>query len=291
MTSSSPELRPFTFKMLDKRQNVMVLITPQDAEKLIGDHNHHNRLVKEAKVAKWTRVMAAGRWDPDASDIKVDFNGDLIDGQHRLLACMRAGVPIGTLLRTGLNPETQRRVDIGAARTTADTFKLEKIGWATNNAAAILLRRRYEEGEARGLTVVGKLRIEMSPDEVLEYYRAHPEHEKMLSKADSMYRIGPGMARTVYFAALAMFAASDEDDAHRFADAFLSGEWGGPGSPMQSLVRYMSQARTPGLTGKRDRNVNERHLLALVKAWNAWRMQQPLDKISITDNDQLIPVV
>jgi len=284
-------LRPFNFKMLDKKQNVMVLISPADADKLLTDHNHHNRNVKESKIGRWTRAMAEGHWDPDASDIKTDTNGDLLDGQHRLIACVRSGVAFGTLLRTGIEPETQRRVDIGAARTIGDTFKLEGISWATNNSAAILLRRRYEEGEARGLRVTGKLRYDMSPDEVLAFYRAHPEHESMLTKADQMYRIGPGMARTVYFCALAMFAAQDEADANRFADAFLSGEWGGPGSPLQALVRYLSQARTPGKTGQRDRNVNERHLLAMVKAWNAWRMNEHLDKITITDNDQLIPLV
>ena len=290
-TASEPTLRKFDFKLLDKRANTMVLITPEDAEKLLADHNHRNRSVKESKINKWVNAMKAGRWDPDASDIKVDFNGDLVDGQHRLIACVRAGVPIGTLLRTGIHPETQRRVDIGASRTTADTFKLEGIPWSTNNAAAIMLRRRYEEGEARGLKVTSNLRIDLSPDEVLDYYRQHPEHEKMTTHADRMYRIGPGIARTVYFAALPMFAAVDEADAFRFAGAFVNGEWGGPGSPLQALVRYMSQARTPGVPGFRAHNVNERHLLALVKTWNAWRMIEPLDKVRVADSDPLIPIV
>jgi hypothetical protein len=290
-TPTEPTLRKFDFKLLDKRGNTMVLITPEDAEALLADHNRHNRSVKESKINKWVTAMKAGRWDPDASDIKVDFNGDLIDGQHRLIACVRAGVSIGTLLRTGLNPETQRRVDIGAARTTADTFKLEGIPWANNTAAAILLRRRYEEGEARGLKVTSNLRIDLSPDEVLDYFRANPSHEKYPTLADRMYRIGPGIARTVYFAALPMFADADDAEAERFAEAFVNGEWGGPGSPLQALVRYMSQARTPGVPGYRAQNVNERHLLALVKTWNAWRMNEPLDKVKVADNDPLIPVV
>jgi hypothetical protein len=282
---------PFNFKLLDKRQNVMVLITPEDAQALLDDHNPRNRNIAEANVARWTREMKAGRWDPDASDLKVDVNGNLIDGQHMLMACVRAGVPFGTLLRTGIQPETMHRVDIGRRRTTSDTFKIEGIAWATNNAAAILLRCRYEEAEADGKKVFSNLRLDMSPDMQLDFYRAHPAHEKFTTLADQMYRIGPGIARTVYFAALPMFAEKDEPDAVRFAEAFINGDWGGPGSPLQALIRYLSQARTPGVPGHRARNVNERHLLALVKTWNAWRMDQPLERLTIKDTEPLVPVV
>ena len=286
-----PQIRPFDFKMLDSRDNQLVLITPEQALALLEDHNPHNRAIKDRSIARWATEMQAGRWDPDASDIKVDTTGNLIDGQHRLMGCVRAGVPFGTLLRTGLRPESMRRVDIGVRRTTADTFKLEGIQWSTNVAAAIMLRQRYEEGEARGLKVTSNLRIDMSPDATLAYYREHPEHEKMVLPADRMYRIGPGIARTVYFAALPMFAHHDEADAYRFSDAFVGGEWGGPGSPIQALVRYLSQARTPGVPGFRAHNVNERHLLALVKAWNAWRMNESIDRIKVSDSDPLIPLV
>lgn len=289
--ASKPQLQPFTFDLLDKRALTMVLITPEDALTLLEDHNPHNRSVKEGGIKRWAKEMESGRWDPDASDLKVDYNGNLLDGQHRLLACIRSGKPFGTLLRTGLDPETQHRVDVGIKRNTADTFKLEGIPWATNTAAAILLRRRYEEGEAEGKKVSADLRFDMSADAALEYVKAHPMHEKMASTADQMYRIGPGVARTVYFAALPMFAEQDETDAQRFADAFIAGEWGGPGSAIQALVRYLSSARTPGIPGHRSRNVNERHLLALVKAWNAWRMMQDVDRIRVNDNDSLVPLV
>ena len=285
------DLKPFSFKMLDKKQNVMVSISPQDAEALLADHNHHNRNIAEASVRRWATAMTEGTWDPDASDLKVDWNGDLIDGQHRLLACIRSGVPMGTLLRTGLDPATQRRVDIGRRRNTSDTFRLEKIAWANNIAAAILLRLRYENGESRGLRVSSNLRVDLSPDQSLAYYREHPFHEKLASQSDAMYRIAPNVARTVWFAALPMFAERDEADALRFAESFVNGDWGGPGSPMQALIRYVSSARTPGIPGQKARAVNERHLLAIVKAWNAWRMDQPLERIKIAQDEPLVPVV
>lgn len=288
---SEPKLKPFTKLLLRQRSNTMVLITPAQAQDLLDNHNARNRAMKAQGVRRWAAEIEAGRWDPDASDIKVDWNQNLIDGQHRLAACVLADKAIGTLLRTGLNPDTQRRVDVGIKRNTSDTFKMEGIPWATNTAAGILLRIRYEEGEARGLKVTAKIRPEVSPDMSLEYFRAHPMHEKMQIHADRMYRIGPGIARTVWFAALPMFAEADEADALRFSEAFVSGEWGGPGSPIQALVRFLSQARTPGIPGFRSSHVNERHLLALVKAWNAWRMQDNLTKIVIKDTDPFIPVV
>jgi len=60
---------------------------------------------------------------------------------------------------------------------------------------------------------------------------------------------------------------------------------------MQALLRYVSSARTPGIPGQKARAVNERHLLAIVKAWNAWRMDQPLERIKIAQDEPLVPVV
>jgi hypothetical protein len=41
----------------------------------------------------------------------------------------------------------------------------------------------------------------------------------------------------------------------------------------------------------RVRNRAERDLLALVKAWNAWKMEQPVATLHVVDTDPVEPLV
>src|SRR5206468_1636445 len=110
----------------------------------------HNGKMKEAAITRYARAMAEDRWDGDASTLSFDRHGDLMDGQNRLEACRRSGKAFPTLVRTGLRPESMRHIDIGIPRSVSDTFRLEKIKFATGASASISLRLRYEDAEAAG---------------------------------------------------------------------------------------------------------------------------------------------
>jgi hypothetical protein len=295
ITDDGPEVRAFDPEMLVRRGNYLVLITPELAKEWLDERNENNRKFKESAIIRYAREMKAGRWDPDASDMKFARTGDLIDGQNRLAACVRAGVPFPTLLRTGLKKDTQTRVDVGMKRSVSDTFKLERVPYANNVAAGIALRLRYEEGEANGSHVgdVATFRRapQLGPDEALAYLREHPAHEKVGVVADQLYKVGPGVTRTIYFAFMAMASEVHEDDARRFADEIVGANFH-QGSPALAWVRYLAAlSGNPRSNTIFVRNASERHLLGLVKAWNAWRLNQTLDRIVVRDNDQLVPVV
>lgn len=283
-----PEVVEWDDEWLVRRGIYLTLITPEVAARLL-EANTNNRRLKERSITQWAEEMTAGRWDPDASDIKIARTGELIDGQHRLHACVRAGVPFPTVVRTGLATATKAHIDIGVKRTVSDIFRMEQVPWATNTAAAIVLRRDYIEGEAEGAKVNDQRRHSKStPEGALEFLREHPMHEKMNQLADQMYRVGPNVARTVYFAFLPMAAEQDEAGARAFAESFVSGEIAGAGNPVLALTRYVASARVP--QGLRIRNINQRNLLALVKAWNAWRTGSPLERLVVRDTDALQPL-
>jgi len=298
MTSrdDGPEVQEWDPEFLVRRGNYMTLVTPELAQEWLNERNTNNRKTKGEAIIRYAREMESGRWDPDASDIKFSRTGELLDGQNRLMACVRAGVPFPTLIRTGLKLDTKTRVDTGIRRTIADTFTLERIPYANNVAAGIQLRLRYEEGEASGGQVgnVAAFRraVKLGPDEALLYLREHPTHEKYGPTADALYKAGPGVTRTIYFAFLGMAAEMDEADAERFVKEILGADWQA-GSPTMAWIRYLATLSGGPRTGSvlMIRNASERHLLGLVRCWNAWRMQEPLDRIVIRDIDPVVPLV
>ena len=216
-------LKPFDEAMLSKKSNLYVIITPDQARKLLDERNTHNRGKKEIKVAQYRKDMAAGKWHPEASDIKFDSNGVLLDGQNRLLACTMADVPFGTLIRTGLDPAAQDHMDTGAVRTMGDVFRMHGVTDYNNVAAAISLRARYESILNDGGTIMER-RLPLTRQESLERLADHPQVEKFTSVATNVHGIAPAIARSVWLCGFSWAAEVDEQLSRRLAAAMLAGD-------------------------------------------------------------------
>lgn len=282
------KLQPYDPEWLARRGNYYTLITPDIAAQLL-ERNTENRKPKRRSIAQYARDMADGQWNPDASDLKISRDGTLIDGQNRLMACIEAGVPFPTLLRTGLDKEARDHVDQGVRRTGGDTFRMMGLVDPNNISAAINARERYERTirEYGGRQTANPRRVPMTHAELKSYLEAHPQVENMLNLASTMQREGPGVPRSIYVAALSMFAESSEKLAREFAQKFIDGESKGTGDPLLSLSRYLARAKSPTELRTKSRNRNQQHLGAFVKAWNAWVQSESLDRLHVSEHDRL----
>lgn len=99
----------------------LILVTPEMAKDILKT-NAHNRAVREGHVSFLAREISAGRFDyKNGESLKVDTSGRLIDGQHRLLAVIRAGkqqvLPFVTVAEDAV-----KTIDMGLRRSSSDTF-------------------------------------------------------------------------------------------------------------------------------------------------------------------------
>lgn len=280
MTSmNEPILEEWRDDWMTKRGQHYTLITPELAEKLL-ERNWNNRKAKPLMITQYARDMKNGKWDADASDLKFALTGELLDGQNRLMACIQAGVPFPTLVRFGLQPQAKAHIDTGAKRTIADALKMSGVhGEQTAIGAAVNVRHRFVErmvmfGRSRGMDYKSDI---LTHQEVLDYLAAHPMVEKFAPSASWLRkRVLPSMPTSALLAALSMFAEVDEPMTAEFVNKLLTGNYGGPGDPFQALVAYAAlyRGRQTGSPGARGREAQERHLMALIKVWNAWRTGQ-----------------
>ena len=100
-------------------------ITPEMALDYLSHNRPNNRIIRNGTVEKYKRDMLNGRWNISTTDNKITFNedGELIDGQHRLTAIVKAGIPVR--MRVYRDVDNSAVVfDRGATRTTLDRWSM-----------------------------------------------------------------------------------------------------------------------------------------------------------------------
>ena len=101
-------------------------IGPEQAKKYLGMNYDKNRTVRQAHVVGLAEQMKAGQWVLSAQGIIFDENGTLIDGQHRLMAIIKAGVVVPITVTRGAPEASFKVLDSGSGRTMADALMIPR---------------------------------------------------------------------------------------------------------------------------------------------------------------------
>lgn len=238
-------------------------VTPAMAARWLG-HARRNRASRPRKLTEYTQAMRQGQWDLNGSTILFDTNGALMDGRHRLLACLEAEAAFETFVIFALEPGVMPTVDIGQSRSPGDALSIE-LGLTNTNRLAAALRwvRAYESGLIRAS---GSLAPLSRPD-MFATLRQHPNIVNCLPVAPQLKGLLPG-GLTVAWCYL--MERADPDLAQRFWQALAYGE----GLSREDAV-YVLRERLQRERGRRNWRINVHMAALLVKAWNCWRQGMP----------------
>ena len=77
-------------------------ITPQWASQILETRNPQNRKLSERTVSRYANDIMCGNWCLTHQGIAFDENGDLLDGQHRLAAVVKAAKPVQMMVTSGI---------------------------------------------------------------------------------------------------------------------------------------------------------------------------------------------
>lgn len=87
-----------------------------------------NRTINNSKVAALAHAMKTGLWKASNSSIGFTKSGKLVDGHHRLLACVMSGVPFVSYVVDDMDEDAFLIVDgIGTSRSPGDVMKIAGI--------------------------------------------------------------------------------------------------------------------------------------------------------------------
>lgn len=115
-------------------------ITPEIAARYLT-HNARNRRIIPSHVETIARDIRTNNWMMNAQPICFARSGRLLNGQHRLSACIAAGMPIEVLVLQGLAEEAYDTFDVHAKRPAPlnDDTSASVMDENTVRAAAKLL--------------------------------------------------------------------------------------------------------------------------------------------------------
>ncbi|WP_030795548.1 hypothetical protein [Streptomyces sp. NRRL S-920] len=111
----------------------IIELHPQLASRVLR-RNTKNRNVRAATVEDYVRDIQANTWPLNGEAIKVDVQGNVLDGQHRLHAVVKANEPVTTFIVGGLPPETQATMDSGLRAKHPEIRRSAEIALRTRAA-------------------------------------------------------------------------------------------------------------------------------------------------------------
>lgn len=168
-------------------QPKIITLTPEMAVQFL-ERNQNNRPLSDLHGMRLARQIKEGKWRFNGDTIKISEDGDVLDGQHRLWACIEANMPIQTVVVNGIKRDAFSTIDtLRKMRSGADTIALNGTSRYRNViASALSWLLRWQRGcivEYRA----PENKIENS--DIEEAFRAHPEITRAVERAMVLRRL------------------------------------------------------------------------------------------------------
>ncbi len=241
---------------------VIMEIDPESAKAILEQRNKGNRPTKPNKINQFSADMSSNRWGLTGDTVKFGTDGRLLDGQNRLMACVRSNTTFRTHVIFGIDPSLFGRMDIGKPRNPADILHIAGYKYASTLAAAIRWAHLIDNDPYDRST--------LQPDQILSLARGkYSDIEPFLKHGRDLNRqfAHPAgqLAALIYH-----FSRSDHKKATDFVRAWLKGDRNGKYQiidTMQALL-HSQKANNNGRIHELTR------ASIIVKAWNIFKLGQ-----------------
>ena len=230
-------------------------ITPAIASKMLK-RNSRNRAVNKRHVRFLAKEMEQGRWKLNGDAIRL--NGDmLIDGQHRLHACIESGISFETILIEGISSDVFDTIDIGKSRSSSDALYVAGEKNTVCLAAALNIVYRYVRSE---LNNPERVSPSMTEDELV----TNPGIRDYVNTASCLS--GPQPLQKSFVAAFHyLFSLADKPLSDDFFEQLISGV----NIEKDSPVLMLRQRLIANQMNKQMRLSRTFIIAITIKTWNA----------------------
>lgn len=207
-------------EILAERQSGVcrAILFPCAAALLLDNHNARNRGVKKHQRYFLRTQIESGKFSYNGESIVIGDDAQVMNGQHRLTACVDAGIPIEVLMVFGVPKDAFVTIDQGARRSGADVLAIE--GNKNSVALAGCLRQldNYFHdciGKNRGVLKTSNY-DNAKPLELLGQY---PDVRHSVTKMLGCRITPPSLAAALHY----LFGMQDKEQADEFCEVVLNG--------------------------------------------------------------------
>lgn len=245
----------------------VLLVTPEIAKAWL-DQNINNRRLQKRMVETFARDMKEGNWGLTYDPIRFDKDGILIDGQHRLAACIQADTPFETLVIYRMENKLKDLIDTGKSRAMRDILTMRGLANTSHVATAL----RILLSEKAGQTSAGK---GFSHSETLEALEKHPSLPLWVPANSTMPR-GISVGASGYLFYVGAVLLNRKDDVLDMMAVLRDGIPKYDGDPMH---KYRERILRNSTDGSMRSNSTRNGFWTYKRAFNAFLAKESLDRI------------
>ena len=255
------------------------IITPGYAKELLEKTQAAgilNRKASPRTVDIYANEMKRGNWKLNSESIKIDENGFILDGQHRLMACAQSGCSFQSVVNYGVARDTFDTIDCGRIRTGTQVLQMSGVQYHTVITGIV---NGISEFRSYGHLAIKERRL--TPSAVLEEYNSRPadydEAARIAMKAVcESHAMTPKSVGTLYFA-LVHDVGAPKAKAEKFfmeINSFDTAE-----NPVIEKMRRWNLAN-------KDKRISEKLRAAyVIRSWNAFVSGAKAPRFSEHDAD------
>lgn len=197
------------------------ILLPEAAAFLLKNHNFKNRGLKKHQKAFLQRQIDGGKFVYNGETIIVGDNNQILNGQHRLTACVATGKSIEVLIVFGVPAAAFVTVDQGARRGGADVLAIEGHKNCNNLAATLRQIDNYFKGALGKSHAAGPAGAHGRGDNshTLELFDRYPDAQASVTKMKGIRISTPAVACALHY----LFSQSSPEQADEFCDVVMNG--------------------------------------------------------------------
>lgn len=268
---------------------IRITITPTMAKEMLaktealGYANYRRKL--KSRISLYADDMKAGRWKYNGEPILTGMNGEVLDGQNRLWACIKANASFDALVVYDVSEDAVDTMNTGAPRTFRDILERRGFSKADVLAATVPFIYNWEKtgGVARDVTNHAS---RMALKECLD---RHPRLIDYTQKNKNLHDLGLADSFTSALRYV-LVLASDEETAYQFLGELAMGDLLKERSPVFQLRKRLIR----NVVGKASKLTPRTKFALTAKAWNLWLSGQEclqLKWTSVGPGEEAFPAV
>lgn len=255
------------------------VITPSVAERYL-ELNRNNRPVTEGGVRDWAGELLDGAWKPTGQGIAFNDEGSLMDGQHRLMAIIRTGIPMLVLVIRDVPADAFSSMDINRRRTAGQILRMRGVINGTLTAGIVRGVLCYRETmNGRHSSLAGAYSVSRTNREIEEALDFLPGLEDVSVFALRFGKTTALGSPSAVGAALYQCYLADADATQAFIDGVLEGEGLERGDPRLTLRNRQGQTNLREKRG--GPSTQEYCMLLVLGAWRAFSQHRPWAKTQV----------
>jgi hypothetical protein len=152
----------------------LIKITPKIAIDYL-QNNIVNRTLSFRKVNQYVDDILNDNWLSNSGEgISFDWNGNLINGQHRLNAIIKANKSVSMYVFTNCDPQSFKYIDTAKSRSAGDVLSIDGVK-NSNHTAAIITSYYYLKNKYTGIDAGHRSELKLTNFKILDLYQKNQD--------------------------------------------------------------------------------------------------------------------